>query len=130
MKAMVLAAGLGVRMRPLTQDRPKPALRVLGRPMIAQVLRRLARASVDTAVVNLHYHPEVLRELLGDGGNDGLPQVRYTFEDPVLGTGGGLVSGIAGIGGGNVIVPTPAAAPKAMSSMNWKTSNRWDLGST
>lgn len=90
MKAMLLAAGLGVRMRPLTQDRPKPMLSVLGRPMAIQNLQRLANAPVSSAVVNLHYRPDVLRELLGDGGEDGLPPVRYTFEDPVLGTGGGL----------------------------------------
>ena len=90
MKAMLLAAGLGVRMRPLTQDRPKPALSVLGRAMIVQNLRRLAKASVSTAVINLHYRPDILRDLLGSGGSDGLPEVCYTFEDPILGTGGGL----------------------------------------
>ena len=90
MKAMLLAAGLGVRMLPLTQDRPKPALSVLGRPMAIQNLQRLAGAAVSSAVVNLHYRPEVLRALLGDGGADGLPKIRYTHEDPVLGTGGGI----------------------------------------
>ena len=90
MKAMLLAAGLGRRMRPLTHDRPKPALSVLGRPLALQNLQRLQDASVSLAVVNLHHCPDVLRDLLGDGGRDGMPQVRYTFEDPILGTGGGL----------------------------------------
>jgi len=89
-KAMLLAAGLGVRMRPLTQDRPKPTLSVLGRPMAVQNLQRLASASISCAVVNLHFRPSVLRALLGDGGADGLPEIRYTYEDPVLGTGGGI----------------------------------------
>ncbi len=90
MRAMLLAAGLGVRMRPLTQDRPKPALSVLGRPLALQNLHRLQQASVSLAVLNLHHHPEMLRELLGEGGQDGMPEMRYTFEDPILGTGGGL----------------------------------------
>ena len=90
MKAMLLAAGLGLRMRPLTQDRPKPALSVLGRPMALQNLHRLQDASVSSAVLNLHYCPDVLRDLLGEGGRDGMPPLGYTFEDPILGTGGGL----------------------------------------
>jgi len=87
---MLLAAGLGLRMRPLTQDRPKPALSVLGRPLVVQNLHRLKDASVSLAVLNLHYHPDVLRDLIGASGQDGMPEVRYTFEDPILGTGGGL----------------------------------------
>jgi NDP-sugar pyrophosphorylase family protein len=89
-KAMLLAAGLGQRMRPLTQDRPKPALSVLGRTLALQNLQRFQDASISLAVLNLHYCPDVLRDLLGEGGRDGMPQVRYTFEDPILGTGGGL----------------------------------------
>jgi len=87
---MLLAAGLGLRMRPLTQDRPKPALSVLGRPMIVQNLLRMAEASVASVVVNLHYRPDMLRDMLSSGSEDGLPDVRFTFEDPILGTGGGL----------------------------------------
>jgi NDP-sugar pyrophosphorylase family protein len=87
---MLLAAGLGLRMRPLTQDRPKPALSVLGRPLALQNLQRMRDASIEHAVLNLHYCPDVLQALLGDGGRDGMPRVSYTFEDPILGTGGGL----------------------------------------
>ena len=87
---MLLAAGLGLRMRPLTQDRPKPALAVLGRPLVTQNLHRFREASVSLAVVNLHHCPEVLRGLIREGGQDGLPRVSFTFEDPILGTGGGL----------------------------------------
>ncbi len=87
---MLLAAGLGLRMRPLTQDRPKPALSVLGRPLALQNLHRLQGAPVSLAVLNLHYCPDVLRDLIGAAGQDGMPEVRYTFEDPILGTGGGL----------------------------------------
>jgi len=87
---MLLAAGLGHRMRPLTQDRPKPALSILGRPMAVQNLHRLCDASVSHAVVNLHYCPDALRALIGAGWDNGLPEVHFTFEDPILGTGGGL----------------------------------------
>ena len=90
MNAMLLAAGFGKRMHPLTQDRPKPALSVLGRPLALQNLQRMQDASVSLAVLNLHYQPNFLRALLGDGGRDGMPRVCYTFEDPILGTGGGL----------------------------------------
>jgi NDP-sugar pyrophosphorylase family protein len=90
MKAMLLCAGLGERMRPLTRTRPKPALPVLGRPMAVQNLLRLARHGVTDAAVNLHHLPDVLRSLLGDGRSSGLPTVHYTLEDPILGTAGGL----------------------------------------
>ncbi|NIM00605.1 MAG: NTP transferase domain-containing protein [Acidobacteria bacterium] len=90
MNAMLLAAGLGLRMRPLTQDRPKPALSVLGRPLAIQNLQRMRDASIEHAVLNLHYCPDALRAILGEGGQGGMPRVSYTIEDPILGTGGGL----------------------------------------
>ena len=66
MKAMLLAAGLGLRMRPLTQDRPKPALSVLGRPLALQNLQRMRDAAIEHTVLNLHYCPDVLQGLLGE----------------------------------------------------------------
>jgi NDP-sugar pyrophosphorylase family protein len=87
---MLLCAGLGVRMQPLTRALPKPAIAVLGRPIAWQNLARLARFGVTTAAVNLHHLPEALPALLGEGGSQGLPALRYTWEDPILGTAGGL----------------------------------------
>jgi N-acetyl-alpha-D-muramate 1-phosphate uridylyltransferase len=58
--AMVLAAGLGLRMRPLTLDKPKPLVEVAGRPMIDHCLDKLAAAGVARAVVNVHYLPDLL----------------------------------------------------------------------
>ena len=56
--AMVLAAGLGVRMRPLTEKMPKPLVSVAGKPLLDHVLDRLAEVNVTTAVVNVHYLPD------------------------------------------------------------------------
>jgi len=88
MKAMVLAAGLGRRMRPLTLLRAKPVLPVLGRPLVAHTLEALARAGIREAIVNLHHLPESLTTALGTGRRFGL-RVRYVREPVILGTGGG-----------------------------------------
>src|SRR5438046_9724697 len=61
-KAMVLAAGLGVRMRPLTDHMPKPLVRVAGQPLLDHVLVKLASAGVSEAVVKVHYLPDQLLE--------------------------------------------------------------------
>jgi NDP-sugar pyrophosphorylase family protein len=90
MKAMLLSAGVGRRMYPLTLDLPKAAIPVLGRPLAVQILHRLAQAGVEQAVLNLHHHPDTLRRLLGQGGDAGLPRVYFTYEETILGTAGGL----------------------------------------
>ncbi len=90
MRAMVLAAGLGERLLPLTRVLPKPALPVIGRPLIAQILVRLAREGVRAAVMNLHHLPGYLMEIVGDGSTLGLEEVHYTHEPEILGTAGGL----------------------------------------
>jgi NDP-sugar pyrophosphorylase family protein len=88
MKAMVLAAGRGLRARPLTLVRAKPVLPVLNRPLLHWTLEHLARHGVDDVVVNLHHLPDTVSEALGDGQQFGV-RVRYSRENPVLGTGGG-----------------------------------------
>lgn len=89
MKAMVLAAGLGERMRPLTEGRAKPSLPLVNRSIIAQTLGYLKRHGVDEMVVNLHYQPESIRALIGDGQRLGI-KVWYSDEQTILGTAGGL----------------------------------------
>ena len=87
---MLLAAGLGERMLPLTRRIPKPAIPVLGRPMIIQVLRQLARQGVRFVVMNLHHLPESLQTLLGNGTELGLDVLQYSNEEQILGTSGGI----------------------------------------
>lgn len=87
---MILAAGRGERMRPLTDELPKPLLRVGGRPLIEYHIEALARAGIRELVVNLSWHGDRLRAHLGDGGRFGVT-IAYSEEGPVpLETGGGI----------------------------------------
>jgi NDP-sugar pyrophosphorylase family protein len=85
---MILAAGLGLRMRPLTLLRAKPVLPVLGRPLLAFTLERLGRAGIREVAVNLHHLPETVTAALGSGRRYGV-RIRYVHEPEILGTGGG-----------------------------------------
>jgi MurNAc alpha-1-phosphate uridylyltransferase len=85
---MVLAAGLGTRMRPLTDDRPKALVEVAGRPLIDHVLDRLAEAGVEEAVVNVHYFADLMERHLASRRR---PAIRISDERALLlETGGGL----------------------------------------
>jgi NDP-sugar pyrophosphorylase family protein len=87
--AVVLAAGLGTRLRPLTTVRAKAAIPVAGEPMARRIIRGLAAHGVHDIVVNLHHLPHTLTATLGDGSDLGAT-VRYSWEQPeVLGSGGG-----------------------------------------
>jgi len=87
--AMVLAAGYGKRMRPLTETMPKPMVRLAGRPLIDHVLDRLAGAGVHEAVVNVHYLADVLEARLRERA--GPPEIAVSDErDVLLDTGGGV----------------------------------------
>jgi len=95
-KAMVLAAGLGVRMRPLTDTMPKPLVPVAGRPLLDHVLDKLADAGVREAVVNVHYLPD---QIIDHTASRTRPRVIISDErDQVLGTGGGVVKALALLG--------------------------------
>ena len=86
--ALVLAAGYGSRLKPLTEVRAKPALPVAGCPMIRRVLKWLADQGVSKAVINLHHQPETITQVVGHGNSLGL-QVRYSWEPKLLGSAGG-----------------------------------------
>ena len=95
-KAMVLAAGLGVRMRPLTDRMPKPLVSVAGRPLLDHVLDKLGDAGVSEAVVNVHYLPDQIIEHVRSRKQ---PRVIISDErDQVLGTGGGVVKALPLLG--------------------------------
>jgi mannose-1-phosphate guanylyltransferase len=90
MKAMVLAAGQGTRLRPLTDARPKALVPVRGRPMIEYSLLLLRHYGISDIVINLHHHGEQIETRLGDGSHLGL-QISYSIEPELLDTGGGLL---------------------------------------
>ena len=86
---MILAAGLGTRLRPLTYVMPKPVAPVLNRPIVARIAELLARHGFEDVVTNVSYLPEQIREVLGDGSDFGL-RVTYSEEPEPLGTAGGV----------------------------------------
>ena len=105
MKAMLLAAGLGERMLPITRVVPKPLVPVLGRPLAPQILARLAAEGIDEAVINLHHLPRPLRDAFGDGVTLGLSALHYSVEEEqLLGTGGGLAHAAAHLKGAGTIL--------------------------
>ena len=94
---MIMAAGLGMRMRPLTDDRPKPLVTVGGRALIDHALDRLAAAGVGMVVINLHYKAQMLRDHLAARRDI---DIRYSLEsDALLGTGGGVAQALPQFGG-------------------------------
>jgi MurNAc alpha-1-phosphate uridylyltransferase len=104
MKAMLLAAGRGERLRPLTDTLPKALVRVGGRPLIAWHLEALARAGVREAVINLSWLGDQLRAALGDGASFGV-RIHYSEEGPVpLETGGGIFRVLPRLGPGPFLV--------------------------
>jgi NDP-sugar pyrophosphorylase family protein len=89
MKAMILAAGFGTRLWPLTEDRTKPAIPFLNRPLISYSVEYLVSHAVRDMIVNLHHQPESIRQVLGDGSQLGAA-IRYSLEEEILGTSGAL----------------------------------------
>lgn len=87
-RALILTAGLGNRLRPLTYVRAKPAVPVNGIPLVRRILRRLAAQGVGEIVLNLHHRPETIAAVVGDGSDLGIA-VRYSWEQPLLGSAGG-----------------------------------------
>ncbi|MCM2270847.1 MAG: NDP-sugar synthase, partial [Thermoanaerobaculia bacterium] len=89
LRALVLCAGRGERLRPLTREIPKPLLPVAGRPLVAWTLDRVAAAGADAAAINLHHLGDAVRAACGE--RHGRLPLRYSPEAELLGTGGALV---------------------------------------
>ena len=86
---MILAAGYGERLWPLTADRTKPAVPVLGKPLVGYVAEYLARYGIEDVIVNLHHEPESVQSALGDGSRFGV-KLQYVHEPVILGTSGAM----------------------------------------
>jgi NDP-sugar pyrophosphorylase family protein len=89
MRAIILSAGYGTRLWPLTEDRTKPAIPILGKPLVGYVAEYIASYGFDDIVVNLHHRPESVRAALGDGSKFGV-KLHYVEEPVILGTSGAL----------------------------------------
>jgi NDP-sugar pyrophosphorylase family protein len=89
MRAMILSAGYGTRLWPLTEDRTKPAIPILGKPLVGYVAEYLAGYGCEDIVVNLHHQPDSVKGALGNGSAFGV-RLHYVFEPIILGTSGAM----------------------------------------
>jgi mannose-1-phosphate guanylyltransferase len=86
---MLLGAGLGTRLRPITYELPKPLVPVLDGPVMSHILRLLARHGCEQVIANLHYFPDMIRDYFRDGSDYGV-ELSYSHEEELLGTAGGV----------------------------------------
>ncbi|HEX3092797.1 MAG TPA: nucleotidyltransferase family protein [Candidatus Angelobacter sp.] len=98
MKAMVLAAGLGTRLRPLTDDRPKALVEVCGRTLLEITLSRLRDFGIRDVIINVHHYADMVIDRLKAAGNFGM-NIEFSREDVLLDTGGGLKQAAWFLGG-------------------------------
>ncbi|MBT3206654.1 MAG: nucleotidyltransferase family protein [Gammaproteobacteria bacterium] len=93
MNAMILAAGRGERMRPLTDNCPKPLLKVKGKPLISYHLEALKKAGITSVVINVSWLGDQIQLALGDGSAFGL-RIQYSVENDALETAGGIIQAL------------------------------------
>ncbi len=103
MRGMILAAGLGTRLRPITNGMPKPLVPVVGTPNIVFLIRILKDAGIEEIVLNLHHLPDILKDALGDGHELGVT-LAYSYEKELLGTGGGIKQALSLLGDSTFVV--------------------------
>lgn len=89
MKAMILAAGQGARLRPYTNKIPKPMIPIGGKPILEHTIESLSAFGIREIAINLHYQPDVIQDYLGDGAKWNV-SIRYSYEESLLGTAGAL----------------------------------------
>jgi len=102
MKAMILAAGLGTRMRPLTDHCPKPLLAVAGKPLIVHHIEKLVALGISEIVINHAYLGHMIEQALGDGSQFGC-RILYSAESEALETGGGILNALPLLQAGNCL---------------------------
>jgi mannose-1-phosphate guanylyltransferase/mannose-1-phosphate guanylyltransferase/phosphomannomutase len=113
---MVLAAGLGTRLRPITFDMPKPMVPVLNRPVMEHILRLLAKHDFDETIANLHWFPELITGHFGDGSELGV-SLSYSKEEQLLGTSGGVRNAADFLGDEFLIISGDALTDLDLSAM-------------
>jgi mannose-1-phosphate guanylyltransferase/mannose-1-phosphate guanylyltransferase/phosphomannomutase len=116
MKAMVLAAGLGTRLRPITYAIPKPMAPVLNRPVMEHIVRLLARHGFKQAIANLHWFPETIEGHFGDGSAFGV-DLSYSREEKLLGTSGGVRNAAGFLGDSFLVISGDALTDIDLGAM-------------
>jgi mannose-1-phosphate guanylyltransferase len=119
MKAMILAAGLGTRLRPITYAMPKPMVPVLNRPVMEHIARLLARHGFSEAIANLHWFPETIEGHFGDGSAFDL-ELSYSREEQLLGTAGGVRNAAEYLGDSFLVV-----AGDALTDLDFKAMHEF-----
>jgi mannose-1-phosphate guanylyltransferase len=116
MRAMVLAAGLGTRLRPITYAMPKPMVPVLNRPVMEHIVRLLARNGFAEAIANLHWFPETIEGHFGDGSQLGI-ELSYSHEEQLLGTSGGVRNAAGFLGDSFLVISGDALTDIDLGAM-------------
>jgi mannose-1-phosphate guanylyltransferase/mannose-1-phosphate guanylyltransferase/phosphomannomutase len=116
MKAMVLAAGLGTRLRPVTYRMPKPMVPVLNRPVMEHILVLLRRNGFDRVIANTHWFPDEITGHFGDGAGLGI-ELSYSPEEALLGTAGGVRKASAFFDGDFLVISGDALTDIDLSAM-------------
>lgn len=116
MRAMVLAAGLGTRLRPITYGVPKPMVPVVNRPVMEHIVRLLARHGFTETIANLHWFPETIESHFGDGSAFGV-ELSYSREEQLLGTSGGVRKAAGFLGDSFLVISGDALTDIDLTAM-------------
>ena len=121
---MILAAGRGERLRPLTNSQPKPLLEVRGKPLIVHHLESLARSKVNEVVINVSWLGGQIKEMLGDGRDYGL-SIEYSEESEALETAGGIIQALDKLGDRFIVVNADIYTDFNFSSLLARSESDW-----
>ena len=103
MRVMIMAAGTGTRLRPLTDLMPKPMVPIANKPALYHILRLLSSHGLREVVINLHHLPHLISDYFGDGTTLGM-HLEYTYEPELMGTAGGVKNNAGFLGGGTFLI--------------------------